>query len=242
MELLLDPKGSQKSWSVYQALKRRILLGELTSASPVTEQSLAAQYSCSQGTIREALMHLQQNGLVERRSYQGTFVTDVGDTEIMLMVKLLLMCEQECIPLAIRNAETRDFTHLSRLATAYGAYRSLNDNYSCAELVLEFHKTIFKLANVPQIETMMHRTVLILHRFILTRNNGQIVPLDSSNLKNPFLMIAEAIEKGDAANAQEVLEKYLKFAAFRLAPQVYKDVFGGDGSEGDYFLIDPEAS
>ena len=70
------PKRARKSDAVYQDLKRMILTGLLTSDSPITEQALAQEYGCSQSTIREALMALQEYGLVVRRGYQGTFVTD----------------------------------------------------------------------------------------------------------------------------------------------------------------------
>ena len=69
-------KRARKSDAVYQDLKRQILTGEMTSESPITEQSLAQDYGCSQSTIREALMLLQECGLVVRRGYQGTYVTD----------------------------------------------------------------------------------------------------------------------------------------------------------------------
>lgn len=238
LELLLEPKGSQKSWTVYQALKRRILLGELTYSSPITEQSLAAEYSCSQGTIREALMRLQENGLVERRSYQGTYVTFTEEHEFTILLKLRVLMETECFPLAMKHAKQPDYSRLHKLAVAYGNYRDVNDSYACSEIALEFHSIIFALANVPQVAHMMHRTMLLLHRYVLSRHGGHILAENRLQLKNPYLMMYEAFAEGSAEKMQEIFESFMAQAVHRLEPSVYQNVYDGDGTEAERFLKD----
>lgn len=52
---------------MHAALKRAILFGQLPPDSPLLEQTLVAQFGCSQGTVREALLRLDEDGLVRRR-------------------------------------------------------------------------------------------------------------------------------------------------------------------------------
>lgn len=66
----LPKESGRKSNAVYGSLRRLIMLSELNGGSILTEQSLAHEFTCSQGTIREALLRLEQDGLVERRGYQ----------------------------------------------------------------------------------------------------------------------------------------------------------------------------
>ncbi len=60
---------------VYATLKRRILLNELRPETALTELGVAQEMGCSQGTVREALLRLQEDGLVLREGHRGTTVT-----------------------------------------------------------------------------------------------------------------------------------------------------------------------
>ncbi len=61
--------------TVYATLKRRILLNELRPETALTELGIAQEMGCSQGTVREALLRLQEDGLVLREGHRGTTVT-----------------------------------------------------------------------------------------------------------------------------------------------------------------------
>ena len=54
-----------KSAAAFNALKRDIMLGVLPAGAALTELELAAHFGCSQGTVREALLQLQEEGLVQ---------------------------------------------------------------------------------------------------------------------------------------------------------------------------------
>ena len=54
---------SLKSGAAFDALKRDIMLGVLEPGTGLTELELAAHFQCSQGTVREALLQLQEEGL-----------------------------------------------------------------------------------------------------------------------------------------------------------------------------------
>jgi predicted transcriptional regulator len=58
---------SPKAGAAFNALKRDIMLGTLAPGTGLTELELAAHFQCSQGTVREALLQLQEEGLVRRR-------------------------------------------------------------------------------------------------------------------------------------------------------------------------------
>ncbi|MGF1624897.1 MAG: GntR family transcriptional regulator, partial [Alphaproteobacteria bacterium] len=48
---------------VCDRLQREIVLGTLPPGTPLLELELAERFGCSQGTIREALLLLQEEGL-----------------------------------------------------------------------------------------------------------------------------------------------------------------------------------
>ncbi|MET0427483.1 MAG: GntR family transcriptional regulator, partial [Microvirga sp.] len=66
---------------VYETVKRRIMMNEIEPGSVLTELGLAREIGCSQGTIREALLRLQEDGLVTRAGHRGTTVTRLDQEE-----------------------------------------------------------------------------------------------------------------------------------------------------------------
>jgi len=67
--------------AAYATLKRRIMLNELKPCDRITELALAQDLGCSQGAVREALLRLQEDGLVIRAGHRGTTVTPLDPEE-----------------------------------------------------------------------------------------------------------------------------------------------------------------
>src|SRR5919107_1516276 len=73
---------------VYETVKRRIMMNELKPETGLTELGLAREIGCSQGTIREALFQLQEDGLVTRAGHRGTTVTRLDPDEALEILAL----------------------------------------------------------------------------------------------------------------------------------------------------------
>ena len=64
------------------------MLGLLPAGASLTELELAAHFSCSQGTVREALLQLQEEGLVRRQGHRGTQVSECTEAEAVEMFRV----------------------------------------------------------------------------------------------------------------------------------------------------------
>ena len=98
--LIGDPSALlnlRKRDALYHALKKSILLAEFEPGVALTEQHIATGFGCSQGTVREALMRLEQDGLVARRSYQGTVVASTSLAEAAAMVTIRMKIESASV-------------------------------------------------------------------------------------------------------------------------------------------------
>ena len=82
------PVRLARSSEVFETLKREIMLGDLPPGTPLTELEIAARFACSQGPVREALLFLQQDGLVMRKGHRGTHVSDCTEREAVEMFRL----------------------------------------------------------------------------------------------------------------------------------------------------------
>lgn len=212
-------KRQRKSASVFQDLKRKILTGILTSDSPITEQSLAQDYACSQSTVREALMHLQEHGLVIRRGYQGTFVTDPSLLEARLMLKLRLDIEVTGISEAVKKITSAHLAELYELDRHFEECRAHRDVFGCAEYDQALHQKLFEVADMPALVPMLLRSTLGLQRVMLSKPRP-----DSAWARpnvTPHRAILGALEEQNAAEATRALKAHILSSAVLLAPQFY---------------------
>lgn len=220
------PKGAKKSWTIYQSLKRKIILGDLTPESPFTEQSLASDFGCSQGTIREALLLLQEDGLVDRRGYQGTYVTRTSDMEAIMLVRLRVKLECAGVEQALSHISGADMTHLRSLASLYLDCLKRGDVFSCTEVDRALHMAIFNLSRMPMLMPILKRTLLQLHRFTVSRHRGNVFWAKPEEDIHGFIL--DAIEYGSAEYAKSTLIDHIAASLSGSAPEVYAAVFSQD--------------
>lgn len=222
-------EGRRKSNHVYCDLKRRMILGELTGASILTEQAIAQDYSCSQGTVREALLRLEQDGLVDRKGYQGTYVTQLSKAEAVAFVRLRLDLECAAIDRAARRIDkaTRDF--LARSAEEYRAIQATGDVYTLVLLDRAFHLRIFEQADMPNLMPLLSRALLQLHRYTISEGQGKL--MWQSLPPEPHREIIEALEAGDADLCRIRMREHIVSTLRNFAPNLYHSVFGADLSK-----------
>jgi DNA-binding GntR family transcriptional regulator len=220
---LISPKNTSKSGTVYQVLKRRILLGYLTDECLITEQALAQEFSCSQSTVREALLRLQECGLVDRRGYQGTFVTRTTPEEAILMVRLRLDLERAGIARAVEVITDDQVRTLRDLSDLFDEHRAKRDLFGCSEIDRVLHRTLFSFAGMPMMEPILRRALLQLHRFMLSRHQGSVILTNHNGTSHSDIL--DAIEDRDADRAQKLVTDHIAVTVKNFTPDVHKSVF-----------------
>jgi DNA-binding GntR family transcriptional regulator len=159
--VLRKSKGS----TVYHALKRAIILSALDAGDSLTEQQIAGAMGCSQGTVREALMRLEQDGLVMRRGYQGTVVSDTTAEEAAKMARIRIDIETAGIQRATLAFKASDLDRLEDIAQRMEEADKTDDSYARSDLDRRFHLTIFEASGLRALEPILTRCALHMHRF-----------------------------------------------------------------------------
>ncbi|MTI43171.1 DNA-binding GntR family transcriptional regulator [Roseibium hamelinense] len=216
-------KTARKSQAVYLALQKRILVGELTQESPVTEQALAQEFNCSQGTIREALLSLREDGLVVRRGYQGTFVTKTTDDEAVVLLKLRRDIETASVDRLVAKASDLDLRYLSDLADKYDERRDNRDIYGTSNADLAFHMALIGIADMPILEPILRRTILHLHRFIITRHQGQMQWISKINASHQAIL--DAVSNGNTELTRTLVAEHVTSNTIQVSEDVRTNVF-----------------
>jgi DNA-binding GntR family transcriptional regulator len=149
---------------VYGHVKRRIMLNELKPETVLTELGLAHEIGCSQGTIREALLRLQEDGLVARTARRGTVVTRLTEDEAREMLVLRKTIETRGALRAARAVDDQLLAGLATIRAEMDEAAAANDEYALIEADKDFHIAIFRAAGLDALEQILVRCIMHSHR------------------------------------------------------------------------------
>lgn len=141
---------------VYEKLKKAILGGVYKPGCQLNERQLAQQFNISTTPLKEALRHLEQEGLVETRSRIGSFVAldiMVSIEEINLVRAALEGVAARLASIKITDAEIEQLGQVIEKMRIYTQTRNLE---KLVEVNDYFHKLISHFAKnnyiVKQVE------------------------------------------------------------------------------------------
>lgn len=150
--------------AVYHALKRQILLNELTPNTPLTELGLAQHMACSQGTVREALLRLQEDGLVQRNGHRGTSVTPLDAAVASEMLAVRRQIETSAARQSAAKIDAGTIAELVSLQAEMDRSAAEGDEFGVIEGDIRFHMALFRVAGFQALDQILQRVMLHTHR------------------------------------------------------------------------------
>ncbi|HSH57593.1 MAG TPA: GntR family transcriptional regulator [Halomonas sp.] len=140
-----------RSQYVADDLRRRILHGEFPGGTQLRQDSLAADYDVSRIPVREALLTLESEGLVEFYPHRGAFTTELSVAKIRELFDLRVLLESHLLEQAIPKMTTTSLERAAAILTEYDAALdsgSQIDNWS--EYNYAFHEALYAPAELPE--------------------------------------------------------------------------------------------
>lgn len=209
----MDQTGSL-SERIRNALSDEITSGVLPSGSDLDEQQLALRYGVSRTPVREALRHLEANGLAEKRGRRGLIVTPMTAERIMDMFEATAEIEAMCVRLATYRMTPLERSHLMQLHETSFAMVQNNDIDAYDRLNRQFHEAIYKAThnNFLEEQAVSVRSRLSAFRRSQLREGDRM-----SRSRNEHDMVMQAISQGDAERAALLMRAHMLNAATALA-------------------------
>ncbi len=93
--------------TVFQILKDRIMRQELHAGDPLPEAAIAGSLGVSRTPVREAILQLQKEGLVEVIPNRGAYVTFITLRELKNIIQLLQILEVAAVDLAMEHLDMK---------------------------------------------------------------------------------------------------------------------------------------
>ncbi len=225
------PLGGPKAERARDILRKRILFRIYAPGEHLLEQPLAQELGCSQGTVREALLKLGEDGLVARRGYRGTIVTETTLAAAAEMVRVRLSIERTVAGMLVAQGLGEGRAEIDRLLGEMDAAHLEGDLDRCSVLDRVFHAALARAAGMELLCPVLHRCALHIHRFTL---GGLEVPREffqEAGLGDEHRTLLETVLAGGPARAGDAMALHLAQVLRRWAPSLLeaagRDAFRG---------------
>jgi DNA-binding GntR family transcriptional regulator len=101
---------------IYKALKQEILEGTVRPGDRIDDHATAARFACSRAPVREALLALEQDGLVRVAPRHGYFASEISVSAALDAYQLRLILEPIATALAAAHITDEELIKLQALA------------------------------------------------------------------------------------------------------------------------------
>ncbi len=200
---------------VYLDIQKRILEDVWPTGHRALEQELAEELGVSRTPVREALIRLERDGLVEVIPRHGMRVLPISPSDIQEIYQILTSLESLAVELAAsRNLSAKELEPMDRASQEMKAAYELSDIKAWALADERFHCQLVSLSgNHILIEVVgnfwgrAHRARMAM---LALRNNTE-------NSTQEHIRIVDAIRDGDGPLARKTLEAHRMRGASNLS-------------------------
>ena len=197
-----------------ETIEELIATGELAPGSALDEAMLVERYGVSRTPVREALIQLAAEGLVELRPRRGAVVAQATPQRLVEMFEVMAELEAMCARLAARRLHDADLVALEAALACCDAAAAQRDPDAYFYANEEFHRALY---------TASHNDFLVGQTLALQR---QLRPYRRLQLRVRHRMqhsltehaeILVALRQGDAVQAMEATRRHVVVQGERFA-------------------------
>lgn len=221
-DLLYRPKGSEstkkKSESlsdyVYEAIKKKIINGELAPGNPLMDRALAAEMGVSRTPIRDALKRLSQEGWVLWREHKGIIVSEVNSDDEYQLFMLREMIE----PFIVRKIITTKRPQVlagQLVSIADEMERVKNNPVEFMKKDMQFHTTVIEHLGLTKLGPLWDKICDDMTRLVVQSVRNRRPP---DEIMEEHWKLINAFWRADQEEALECIYKHC-----RLIVETYHD-------------------
>lgn len=196
----------QAAPQVFEHMRDQIIALALPPGTVLSRIDLSTQYGISQTPVRDALMRLSEEGLVDIFPQHATLVSTINIARAQQAYFLRRSVELEVARFLAESAEP---SLVEALRANVRRMRSMVDDGNYAEFTLldqAFHRMLYDAANVPDLYTLVRRQSGHLDRL---RRLHLPIAGKAREVVRDHLAIVEAIAAGNPARAENCVRAHL---------------------------------
>lgn len=201
--------------AVANDLRDRILGGDLTAGTALTEIEIAATYEVARPTAKAAIEKLVAEGLLARGAHKTARVTELGPDSVRDIYRARAYLESEILRRLAAIGTVPAGAVQANLDIAAAADGSAMD---VVEPDMRFHTSLVDAVGNERI-SKMYRSLVSEVRLCMTRVQS-LKLLETGLIQAEHQRILELIAEGDGAAAAHLLDEHLARARERLVAAI----------------------
>jgi DNA-binding GntR family transcriptional regulator len=208
------------SAQIADSLRKQILAGDLMPGDRIRQEEIAGEFDASRIPVREALLILVNDGLIELVANSGAWVASLTMAECLEQYEIRERIE----PLLLRaSLEHLDQAAIDRMESLATAIEHNSEVRTFMELDREFHMLSYSGAPDTTLKTIVVRlwNTTQAYRRVYAQFAGS-PGLSVTHLEHRLLI--EAISRRDSDEAERILGSHIRRTRIALAkhPEVFK--------------------
>ncbi len=189
-------------------MRRAIFSGQFRPGEQILESHVARQLGVSQTTVREALSHLDQMGLVHRVPNKGSFVNSLSPAEVSDRLRIRILLEGLAWEEAATRMDEVGFDRLNKKLTAIKLAAAENNYPQLADTELDFHRAIWEASGMPTLVQVLDQLTTPLFAFITLERAARNIEEPDPHQRHQEVI--EVLRRGDPKIARRALEIHLE--------------------------------
>ena len=206
--------------NVFSILQDAILRGEFKPGDRIVETKIASDMGVSQGTVREALKELEHFGLIESRSYQGTYVKELTKKELSDAYDARLVLEVFAVESAANYLSPGELEIIRDLMEKMKVAAKTGDVHSFVDYDVMFHESIVQGCRNEMIEKLWHLVNVSLWTLVATNLSKRSL----ANLAIRHMDIYNTLENRDPQAARDAMKTHLLELRDEMIEKIEKKV------------------
>jgi DNA-binding GntR family transcriptional regulator len=187
-------------------IRRHIVKGDYQLGEALSETTLAAELRVSKTPIREALLRLKTEGLVDIQPQRGTFVFSMGTAEVRALSEFRDVIECAALGIAMRKDAAALGAGLAGVVAGMEDALQQNDAAAYREHDSSFHDCIIRCCDNPYLADAY---APIAFRVQTLRNLLSRDPALNARSLTEHMVIARAVSSRDEEKAIKLLRAHM---------------------------------
>jgi DNA-binding GntR family transcriptional regulator len=202
--------------SIRAWLREAILKGDFAPGAHLREVEIAARHQVSRGPVREALLQLEQEGLVLLRRNRGAIVARLSRADLEEVYSLRLALERLAVARAAQYGDEADFAALDAILHEFrgtGSSQPLTEQ-EAADQDVRFHDAVYRAAHHERLYAAWSSIRSQVYVLLLGRNVAG--PDFREDTYFGHLELAYLIRARDEARVVTAIENHLRASYARV--------------------------
>jgi DNA-binding GntR family transcriptional regulator len=204
------PDGASLAASIRSRLREAILKGDYAPGQRLREVDIAARHEVSRGPVREALLQLEQEGLILLRRNRGAVVARLSRSDLEEVYSLRLALERLAILRAAQLGTEVDFGVMDAVLHEFrgtGSGQPLTEQQA-ADQDVRFHDAVYRAAHHERLYAAWNSIRSQVYVLLLGRNVAG--PNFREDTYLGHLELAYMIRARDEARVVQAIERHLE--------------------------------